>query len=267
METVAVIGVVGSSAGRLAEKLPGLLPHGQYEVRLAPTPEEIVPDASVFVFLDDAPPGKASDDHARGGLLAKVAGARAAGRAVVVLCERKAADRWLASVKNEGLPAPPGPLKRVFVASGHSEVSHGRAVRLAEGLGLPFIEPDAPDLEQPGGGWGPRYAAIAQGERWLVHTPSWHAVDVLAPFSDIIIHSETTSQEAGREFPAPNPEARKWRVMFSPWLKRYPGVEAQLLAREVAGHALEAPVFRIRNSDEGETVLHGFLEGAKQGVH
>jgi hypothetical protein len=263
METVAVIGLPGSSAPKVAEKLETFLPPGEVDVRTASSGGQLLESAGPVVLVDDAPAGAAADIQARSNLLAEVARARAGGHAIAILRDKKGADRWLARVKDEGLPEKPGPLRRVFVASGHSEVSVSRVTRLAEALGLPLIEPDAPGEDHSAEGWGPRYAQIAQGERWLVHTPSWHAVEVLAPFADIVIHSETTSQEAGREFPSPAPEAGKWRLVFSPWLKRYPGVEARLLSRELAGHSHEAPLFRIRNSEEGETVLNGFLSGVR----
>jgi hypothetical protein len=262
MDIVAVVGLAGSSAARVAEKLGQIVQAGRFDIRTATAPEELNGDATRVVFADDAPVGPGAGTAARSNLLAGVAAARTRGAALAILHDRKAADRWLEEVKREGLPEPPGPLRRIFVASGHSEVSERRVRTLADVLGLPLIQPDAPGDDHSGEGWGPRYAQIAQGERWLVHTPSWHAVEVLAPFADLVIHSETTSQEAGREFPAPNPEAKKWRLAFSPWLKRYPGVEARLLAKELAGHAHEAPVLRIRNPDEGEIVLAGFVAAA-----
>ncbi|HEX6638479.1 MAG TPA: hypothetical protein VF033_12555 [Steroidobacteraceae bacterium] len=264
MESVAVVGLPGSSAAKVAEKLGGLLRPGEFQIHHGSSVAEIADADGAVILADDAPVGAAAEVAARTELLARVAAARTSGHTIAILRDRKGADRWLARVKEEGLPAAPGPLRRVFVASGHSEVSVGRVKRLAEALGLPLIEPDAPGDDHSGEGWGPRYAHIAEGEHWVVHTPSWHAVEMLTPFADIVIHSETTSHEASGEFPAPNPEARKWRVAFSPWLKRYPGVEARLLARELAGHAHEAPLFRIRTSEEGEAVLQGFLRGAAQ---
>lgn len=264
MEAVAVVGLPGSSAAKLAEKLDGLLRPTEFKVHYGTSIDEIQDADGAVILADDGPVGTAADIAARTDLLARVAEARTSGHTIAILRDRKAADRWLARVKNDGLPQRPGPLKRVFVASGHSEVSVSRVRRLSEALGLPLIEPDAPGEDHSAEGWGPRYAHIAEGERWLVHTPSWHAVEVLTPFADIVIHSETTSHEASGEFPAPNPEARKWRVAFSPWLKRYPGVEARLLSRELAGHAHEAPLFRIRTSEEGEAVLQGFLRGVPQ---
>jgi|GEM_PF-4885138 len=259
METVAVVGLIGSSARKVAEKLEALLDRGAFEVR----GEDALEVARHVVLVDDAGAGAPAGVAARSELLAAVAAARVRGASLAILHDGKSAERWIAKVKQEGMPEAPGALKRVFVASGHSEASVRRVTLLAEALGLPLIEPDAPGEDHGGEGWGPRYARIAEGERWLVHTPSWHAVEVLAPFADLVVHSETTSREAGREFPSPNPEAKKWRVAFSPWLKRYPGVEARLLARELAGHAHEAPLLRIRSQEEGDIVLEAVLHAVR----
>lgn len=263
MASVAVLGLAGSSAARVAEKLERILP-AEHEVAAAANTEEVDPDAALLVFIDDAPRGKDEQGEARSALLAQVAEARTAGKAIAILCDRKAADRWIEDVKYQGLPEPAGPLRRVFVASGHSPESQSRVTRLAEALGLPVVEPDRNGevLE----GWGPRYAAIAREELWLVHTPSWHAVEVFSEQADIVIYSEIAPREAPRELPAPAPEAKKWRVMFGPWFKRYPRVEAGLLSREVSHHEHEVPVFRIRTAEEAETVLAGFLAGARRPV-
>jgi hypothetical protein len=146
----------------------------------------------------------------------------------------------------------------VFVAAGRSEHSHAEARRVAGALGLPFVEPEPPGADATEAGWGPRYAAIAQADRWLAHTHVWHAVEALAEAADLVLHFEPPPPQASDEFPAPAPQARTWRMLFAPWLRRYPRVEAQLLAREIAAHTGDAPVLHLRTEAEAEAVIAAF---------
>ncbi len=252
MATISVLGLPGSTAPAVVESLRSAL-GGSAEIAAFESAGE-VPSEGVLVFVDDAAAPKDGLVGGRGDALAFLAARRAGGEPVVVLHGRKDGARLARRLRDEGLPAA-APLRRVFVASGHSERSHERAARVAEALRLPLVEPEPVEADVPPDGWGPRYAAIARGEQWVAHTHNWHAVEALAERADLILHFEAPRALATDEFPAPNPAARGWRLLFSPWLRRYPVVEAQLLGRELATHAGDAPVLHLRTDDEAEAVL------------
>ena len=214
-------------------------------------PPAVIDPAGVTVFIDDLPRDLLP---LRAEILAGLARARAEGRAVRVFSTTKLALGWTHAVADSGLPAAT-PLRRLYLASGESEASGAFASNLATLLALPLVEPEAAHPGHEYEGWGPRYEALALRETWLIHSPTWHAAEALAPAADLIILLEPSAADPREEFPSPRPEAKKWRRVFAPWLNRYPGVEARLLGREIDHHAGETPVLRIRTPEEQAAVV------------
>ena len=261
MPEVTVLGGSDSSAERFGRKLADALgttfstdPVAPAGVRLA-WPSAETGSEEVLVLIDDAPQSRAAG---RGEAMAATARARAAGAAVRVFCAEKPAFAWIKQVAAAGLPDPTGPLQRLYLASGEGAQSEELAHALAAALGVPLVEPEA---EHPGhdySGWGPRYEALAGEERWLIHSPTWHAVEPLCERADLVVLDEPAGFDPKVEFPAPQPESPKWRRLFAPWLSRYPGVEARLLERELARHSGDAPVLRLRTAEERVALLAAF---------
>jgi len=253
MPEVVVLGVPGPATARVSTALADSLrtsvsfadenPSAEIQVTWPPV---LLEPAGVTVFIDDLPRDLLP---ARAPVLAGLARARAEGRIVRVFVTAKSAVDWARAVADSGLPAPSS-LRRVYLASGEGETSAALASNLASLLALPLVEPEGGHAEHEYDGWGPRYEALARQESWLIHSPTWHAAEALAPAADLILFLESSAADPRAEFPSPLPQASKWRRLFGPWFKRYPGVEARLLGREIANHAGETPVLRIRTREE-----------------
>jgi hypothetical protein len=250
---VTVLGGPGSSAEKVARRLDIALGTA---VPVAWPGSEVASGA--LVFVDDAPRDRG---EGRAKALAICASARAAGRHVLVFHSEKAALAWAKAATSGEVSGEAAPMRRVYLASGESSASEETAQRLAVGLGLPLLEPEADHPGHDYAGWGPRYEALSREESWLIHSPTWHAVESLCARADLVILFER-SDDPREEFPSPTPQGKVWRRLFGPWLARYPRVEARLLEREIERHDGEAPVLRVRTSDERAAVLEAFLQRA-----
>ena len=267
-----VLGLPGSSAERFARRLADALrttcsvgsATGEAEgVRLVWPPEPGPGPASPVMFIDD---GSVGGSDARTAALAAIATARVDGHVGLAFLSLKQAFAWARELAEGGLPARPGAVERLYLASGASDASAGLAKRLAEMLELPLIEPEA---EHPGHeyeGWGPRYEALAREPRWLIHSPTWHAAEALCAAADLVILLERKAVDPREEFPAPQPQARKWQRIFAPWLNRYPVVEARLLEREIERQSGVAPILRLRTEAEREAVVAAIAQAAGAGA-
>ncbi len=271
-DLAAVFGPHGSLASRLAERLADLLKVPVHSVStrpesetrpgvcLAPTAAAVDSAIPVLVFADDSGPLKNARDLEREAAFGLLSRAQASGSRVAIISGKGAMSRWLRGVQEEGLPTP-RPVQRVFLAAGPGEDEGHVGEALARALGLPVSHPDD-EGDTTVEGWGRRYASAASADRWLVRSASWHAVEYLVPRADAVIHLANAAEPAT----AP-PEKATWRVLFGPWFKRYPHIEASLLARELHAHGHEAPVYTIRNDAELEAVLTGFAAGTPAGAH
>jgi hypothetical protein len=246
-----VAGLPGSSAEkfalRLRDALRSLQDQRARDVSVSETAESIPADAELMVFCDDAPLVRGQREAAAGAILGRLIELRLAGVPLVVLPDGGVAKRWLRALEAEGIPSG-GALQRVFLAAGPSELSRQLAERLAGKTTLSLVLPDGEAFVSVEEGWGPRYQAAASGERWLLWTASWHAVEAIAPRADLVIHLPDAA-------PAVEPPAGRLRGLLSPWSKRYPGIESGLLSRELAKHAHETPVLTLRSESEVRAVL------------
>jgi hypothetical protein len=219
-------------------------------------PPNLPPQAPNFsVFIDDAPNSEAVRDQ-RAGAIGFLASARARGQAIRILFDERAARAWIRRLPEEGFPTSAPPLRRIYLASGGSQASGHLARQVSLAVDLPLVEPEAEHPDHDYAGWGPRYEALAREERWLVHSPTWHAAEALGAAADLVILVEHPGANP-KEFPSPRPDAGKWRRLFSPWLRRYPSVEAGLLGREVARHAGDTPLLRLRTEAEERALVEG----------
>lgn len=263
MDRAAVIGAGGGSARKVAERLADALHLACYPAAVAaerragvcyaPVSEAIADAPLLLVYVEDAAPRKGGRDLEREAAFERLARAQANGSAVVILEDGEAARRWFRLLRDEGVPGG-GPMLRVFVAAAPSPEAGELTAALERVLGLPVIRPDREDASGTEG-WGRRFATAASRERWIVQSASWHAVEYLVPRASLVVHIP------GEAEPSAQPERRTWRVLFGAWFKRYPKIEAHLLARELAAHSHEAPVYTVRNEHELSAVLAGFGPG------
>ena len=268
MSLATVVGLPRSSASSVAQSLAGILraplqvdpplPARDNAVTLVTSAEAIDPSTPLLVFTDDAPLNRGQRPEEATAILGAAARALRHGAAVAILPSGRSTKRWLAKVEDEGLPITGLPVRRIFLAAHSSPASYDLANRLAAGLGLLLLEPDLPGHEPAPEGWGPRYAAAAAGDSWVIRSASWHAVEALAVRADLIIHPQLEDKFAAED-DAPVPAAKRWRFLFAPWWQRYPRTESRLLSKGLAAHAHEAPVFTILTEQEFELVVSGLL--------
>lgn len=267
MDRAAVIGAPGSAAAKVARQLADLMKVQEYTafaddeaqdrapgVVLTHSAEAMPEGIPLIVFIDDAPLRKGSRDEGREAALARLAGAQTAGNAAIILEDSAAAKRWMRHLRDEGLPSP-RPLRRVFVAAALSPGCDSLVSALEGTLGLAARHPDR-EGDVLSEGWGRVYASAAEGERWLVQSASWHAVEYLIPRADAVIHLPGTVE------PRTAPERRTWRFMFGAWFARYPRIEAGLLSRNLSGLSHLTAIYTVRNEFELAAVIAGFSGAA-----
>lgn len=267
MDRAAVIGAPGSVAAKVARQLADLMTVQEYTafagdetgdrapgVVLTHSAEALPEGIPLVVFIDDAPLRKDSRDAGREAVLVRLARAQAAGNTVVILEDSAAAKRWMRHIRDEGIPAAQ-PLRRVFVAAAPSQGCDSLVSALEGTLGLAARHPDR-EGDVLSEGWGRVYAGAAEGERWLVQSASWHAVEYLIPRADAVIHLP------GAVEPRTAPERRTWRFMFGAWFARYPRIEAGLLSRNLSGLSHLTAIYTVRNEFELAAVIAGFSGAA-----
>ena len=229
MDRAAVIGAPGSAAAKVARQLADLMKVQEYTA-----------------FADDE-----AKDRAPGVVLTHSAEAMPEGIPLIVFIDDAPLRK---GSRDEGLPAPQ-PLRRVFVAAALSPGCDSLVSALEGTLGLAARHPDR-EGDVLSEGWGRVYASAAEGERWLVQSASWHAVEYLIPRADAVIHLPGTVE------PRTAPERRTWRFMFGAWFARYPRIEAGLLSRNLSGLSHLTAIYTVRNEFELAAVIAGFSGAA-----